>query len=188
MKSLLAAAVIGITLLVGGLATPGSTVARTAHSGNRALRVGRDIAPGTYRTRTPAHNCYWARLSGFSGKLRDVKVNDFASGFMVVTIRRRRPGFRVEWLWQVVEQPDARVTDSMTTFGHGTYIVGTDIKPGWYRSSNTNGCYWARLRGFDGSMREIIANGIRLRGHAVVHVKRADAGFQSRGCGTWTRL
>jgi hypothetical protein len=187
MKSLLVAAVIGITLLVGGLATPGSTVARTAHSGNRTLRVGRDIAPGTYRTRTPAHNCYWARLSGFSGKLRDVKVNDFASGFMVVTIRRHDRGFQSsgcgKWSSNL-----SRVTDSMTSFGHGTYIVGTDIKPGWYRSSNTNGCYWARLRGFDGSMREIIANGIRLRGHAVVHVKRADAGFQSRGCGTWTRL
>ncbi len=37
----------------------------------------------------------------------------------------------------------SRVTSSMTQFGQGTFIVNTDIKPGTYRSSTGDGCYWA---------------------------------------------
>lgn len=195
MKVSLVASVLGLAMVLGGLTAPGSAVARIASPeasaapriGNGTYRVGRDIAPGTYRTRLPTHGCYWARLRGFSGKLRDVKANDFGSGYMVVTIRRRDKGFESShcgrWSGNL-----SRVTSSMTSFGRGTFIVGTDVRPGRYRSSSVNGCYWARLRGFDGSLREIIANGVRTHGHATVTIRRHDRGFQSRGCGTWTRV
>ncbi len=174
-------------LVLGGLAWPAPVAARAAPIFNGTYRVGRDIAPGTYRVRRPAHACYWARLSGFSGKVTDVKANDFGSGFMVVTIRRHDKGFQTSHCGRWSSNL-SRVTSSMTSFGKGTFIVGTDIRPGWYRSSRVTGCYWARLRGFDGSLREIIANGVRTRGHAVVRIRARDAGFQSRGCGTWTRI
>jgi hypothetical protein len=191
MKGSLIALVAALTacsaLVLGNLALPTPAAARAAPIGNGTYRVGRDIAPGTYRVRRPAHACYWARLSGFSGKVTDVKANDFGSGFMVVTIRRHDKGFQTSHCGRWSSNL-SRVTSSMTSFGKGTFIVGTDIRPGWYRSSNVTGCYWARLRGFDGSLREIIANGVRTHGHAVVRIRRRDVGFQSRGCGTWTRL
>lgn len=35
-------------------------------------------------------------------------------------------------------------------FGNGMHLVGTDIEPGTYRSSQSGTCYWARLAGFGG--------------------------------------
>lgn len=32
---------------------------------------------------------------------------------------------------------------------NGTFIVGSDIAPGTYRSSGKYGCYWARLKSLD---------------------------------------
>jgi hypothetical protein len=75
----------------------------------------------------------------------------------------------------------------MIQFGQGTFIVNTDIKPGTYRSSTGDGCYWARLSGFSGTLSNIIANDFRLSGRALVTIRSTDKGFQSSGCGTWTR-
>lgn len=45
----------------------------------------------------------------------------------------------------------------LTTVSDGTYLVGTDMAAGSYKSpGSTNGCYWARLK--DDSGRNIIAN------------------------------
>jgi hypothetical protein len=38
----------------------------------------------------------------------------------------------------------------------GTYLVGTDILPGMYRTPGRSSCYWARLRSLDTS--DIIDN------------------------------
>jgi hypothetical protein len=70
------------------------------------------------------------------------------------------------------------------TFGPGTWIVGTDIPPGTYRSAQfVNGCYWARLSGFGGS--DIIENEFTFV-HQIVTINPGDVGFESRRCGTWT--
>ena len=50
-----------------------------------------------------------------------------------------------------------------TTFGDGTYLVGTDIAPGSYkttgpRPSTVPNCYWARMKNDSGSLNSIIAN------------------------------
>jgi len=75
----------------------------------------------------------------------------------------------------------------MTQFGQGTFIVNTDMKPGTYRSSKGDGCYWARLSGFTGTLSKIIANDFRTSGTALVTIRSTDKGFQSSSCGTWTR-
>lgn len=173
-------------MTAGSSATPAPAQAAYATFGSGVFRVGRDIAPGTYRTRLPASGCYWARLSGFSGELRHIKANHFGSGYMVVKIKSTDVGFESsrcgKWSSNL-----SRVTSSMTQFGQGTFIVNTDMKPGTYRSSKGDGCYWARLSGFTGTLGNIIANDYRSSGRATVTIRSTDRGFQSSRCGTWTR-
>ena len=48
--------------------------------------VGRDIAPGPYRTPGASSSCYWARLSANSGQLDAIIANGSASGPNSVTV------------------------------------------------------------------------------------------------------
>lgn len=77
----------------------------------------------------------------------------------------------------------------VTSFGAGTYAVGTDIVPGMYSSSgpdgsNFAGCYWARLKDTSGNAEAIIANNID-QGQTVVTVSASDGAFKTQGCSTW---
>ncbi len=74
-----------------------------------------------------------------------------------------------------------------TSFGDGTYRVGTDIAPGLYWTAGSNSCYFARLSGFTGSLDEIIAND-NPSGQAIVLVDSGDTGFQSKRCGQWQNI
>lgn len=67
----------------------------------------------------------------------------------------------------------------------GTWLVGTDIKPGTYRSSDGD-CYWARLKDTSGDFDAIIANG--NGGNQVVTVKKTDKAFESARCAPWTKV
>jgi hypothetical protein len=69
-------------------------------------------------------------------------------------------------------------------FGDGTFVVGQDIGHGTYAAPGGDGCYWARLSGFGGTLDEIIANG-NPTGPVVVTIAASDAGFETRGCGEW---
>ena len=62
------------------------------------------------------------------------------------------------------------------------------MAPGTYRSSLGDGCYWARLSGFGGTLNEIKANDYRTGGRAIVTIKSSDKGFTSSRCGTWTKI
>jgi hypothetical protein len=42
--------------------------------------VGVDVAVGTWRSADSVTTCYWSRLAGFSGELRDVVANGFSDG------------------------------------------------------------------------------------------------------------
>ena len=147
--------------------------------------VGRDIKPGTYRIREPAFFCYWARLKNFSGNLGAIIANDNVTGYSVVTIRSTDKDFQTSgcptWTKDL-----SRVTESKTRFGEGTFIVGTDLKPGTYRNTGGDFCYWARLRDFRGQLSSIIANDLSSR-RTIVTIKSGDTGFQSSGCGDWIR-
>jgi len=77
--------------------------------------------------------------------------------------------------------------------GTGTYLIGTDITPGTYRAGVIDNafwpnCYWARLRGTSGQLRDIIANDNTQAGTTVVTIAKSDVAFQSTGCTTWQRL
>jgi hypothetical protein len=158
---------------------------KPSFGGDGQYVVREDIEPGTYRTREGSDGCYWARLKGFGGNLDEIVANTNTSAPTVVTISRRDKGFEASGCGTFTKDL-SRITESKTRFGDGTFIVGVDIAPGRYRSSGGDGCYLARLRGFGGTLGEIISNG-NPSGRAVVTILGSDRGFQSDGCGTWKR-
>ncbi len=148
--------------------------------------VGTDIKSGTYRTRVASSGCYYARLSGFSATDNDIIANDFVSGSAIVTIAASDKGFQTIdcGIWT---NNLSAITKNKTTFSDGEYIVGTDIKPGTYRTPGTSsGCYYARLSGFSGTDNDIIANDF-VNGPAIVTIAGKDKGFQAANCGTWKK-
>ncbi|WP_455358988.1 hypothetical protein [Streptomyces sp. SYSU K21746] len=70
--------------------------------------------------------------------------------------------------------------------GDGDAEVGTDIKPGTYKSSgNDDGmCYWERAKDSKAELDSIIAND-NVTGTAYVTVKATDKIFKSTGCQDW---
>jgi hypothetical protein len=76
--------------------------------------------------------------------------------------------------------------------GDGTFLVGTDVRPGTYRGrpaadSPLGSCYYARLKGTSGDFEDIIAND-NITGPSVVTIKPTDAAFKTTGCEDWVRV
>jgi len=78
---------------------------------------------------------------------------------------------------------DRQQVEEQSGIGNGTYIVGTDIELGTYRSQGTSTCYWARLSGHGGQLGDIIGNG--NNSPEIVTIAASDAAFETRGCGKW---
>ena len=92
LSIVVSAAALAIVASAGQWSIPGTASAASSSFGSGTHRVGSDISPGTYRTRSAVSSCYWERLRGFSGDLDDIIANDFSSGFQVVTIKGIRQG------------------------------------------------------------------------------------------------
>ncbi|MEV0523066.1 hypothetical protein AB0I66_06535 [Streptomyces sp. NPDC050439] len=76
--------------------------------------------------------------------------------------------------------------------GDGTFVVGTEAKPGTYRTAGPaddviDNCYWARLKSTSGDVGDIIANG-NTKGPATVTISPGDKAFQTTGCTDWKRV
>jgi len=71
--------------------------------------------------------------------------------------------------------------------GDGTFLVPGDVKPGTYRTTGGEGCYWARLKDASGDMGGILAND-NVTGPTVVTIRRTDGAFQTSRCGDWTKI
>lgn len=69
---------------------------------------------------------------------------------------------------------------------NGTWLVGTDIQPGTYRSSSDPSCYWARLANTSGDFDAILANGNGA--NQIVTIAKSDKAFQSVHCAPWTKV
>jgi hypothetical protein len=67
----------------------------------------------------------------------------------------------------------------------GQYLVGTEIKPGFYRT-NSNNCYYSRLSGFSSGIGDIISIGSTGANGGAIEILGTDKGFSSR-C-TWYRI
>jgi len=173
-------------LTLACLIVPGAAQAKDRRFGDGMYRVGKSLPPGTYRTQSGSDGCYWARLKNFSGELGGILANENANAPTIVTILPTDKGFESTrcgtWTSNL-----RRITKSKVKFGDGAFIVRTDVTPGTYRASAGTGCYWQRVRNWTGGLGGIIANGIGTA-HPVVTITASDAGFMSRGCGSWTRF
>ncbi|HET7035718.1 MAG TPA: hypothetical protein VFI42_08580, partial [Thermomicrobiaceae bacterium] len=69
------------------------TSSPTAAFGDGTYRVGRDIAPGTWRNSGSSDECYWERLAGFGGTLDEIIVNGLSSSQQIVEIKSTDVGF-----------------------------------------------------------------------------------------------
>ena len=69
----------------------------------------------------------------------------------------------------------------------GVYLVGQDIKPGAYRSTGNNDCFWARLKGTSGTAGDVITSDI-ITGSGTVTIERADEAFETTRCNDWKRI
>lgn len=154
--------------------------------GDGTFMVGKDIQPGTYRTRSGTSGCYWSRLAGFSGGIGDILANDNADDNAIVTIAPTDKGFQSVGCGTWTNDLSPVTASTTAQFRGGTYFVGRDVAPGTWKSSGQPGCYWARLSTFGGSIGGILAND-NTDTPAIVTIGAGDKGFQSKGCGTWQR-
>jgi len=158
------------------------TASPTTPFGDGMYFVTEDVAAGTWYA-PGGSSCYWARLSGFSGKLADIITNDFGNTSVVVEISASDAGFESSrcgtWSRNPAPAPGG-------TFGDGTYLVGAQVTPGTYRTRTpADGCYWERLSGLSGELGHIIANSFSDYVQ-VVTIAPGDVAFHTDGCGTWT--
>ena len=146
--------------------------------------VNAEVAPGTYSA--PGGDfCYWARLEGFSGTLDDVLVNQIGAGRQVVTIATNDVGFETGGCgdWRPIS---SETVTAVSVIADGIWLVNAEMDPGTYSAPGGDFCYWARLKGFSGTLDDVLANGIGT-GRQVITIAMNDAGFETRGCGEWTR-
>lgn len=151
--------------------------------------VGTDIQPGTYRAASFSGSCYWERKSGFGGTIDEIIANSFTTIPQVVTIAPSDAGFESDGCGTWTSDLSPITFGPFANFGDGIYIVGTDadIAAGTWRSNDFSGsCYWERKNGFGGTLDEIEANSFSTI-RQIVTIKSGDMGFESDGCGTWTR-
>lgn len=73
---------------------PTSATDTHPHFSDGTFEVGKDIQPGTYRTRVASPNCYYARLKGFGGTTDDIVANDNTDTPAIVTISATDKGFQ----------------------------------------------------------------------------------------------
>lgn len=99
-------------------------------------------------------------------------------------------------------QPGAATTKAKppaanTMDKQGILLVGTDIKPGTWRTTvpgdpDPNAlpeCYWARLKDLNGKLDSILDNNNQRPGDIVnVTIQPSDKAFETHGCGTWTKI
>jgi hypothetical protein len=162
---------------------------RTSFSSGQYL-VGSDIVAGRYFT-DPLSSCYWERQSGLGGTLDEILANEFIgfnAGQWIVDILSSDRAFKTDagcGLWSMAQRGglNADITP-------GVWLVGAQLTPGRYRANASSGCYWERMRHFQGNLNGIIANDfVSSAGQQLVQIRASDAGFHSDDdCGTWTRI
>ena len=84
------------------------------------------------------------------------------------------------------EGREGRREDEAAFAGDGDFQVGSDVKPGTYRTTgNSDGmCYWERAKDAKGEMDSILAND-NVSGTSYVTIKATDKLFKSSGCKDW---
>jgi hypothetical protein len=188
LGAFLSLAVLLSAVLTG--ANAAGAAVRNTIPGTGTYLVGKDFAAGVYRS-TSNSSCYWERATNASGSSASILANDIGSGQRLVYVRATDRVFKTSrcHTWTRVLSSVLKSRSTRTTIaGNGSYLVGSDFRPGTYRSTkNTGYCYWERARSADGTSASIIANDISS-GQSVVTISPADSVFTTSRCNTWTRI
>lgn len=170
---------------------PGSeTTAFAAQVDEGLAMVGADVVPGLYEARVPeqSEGCWWERLEGLDARYADtVAAGEAAAGArVVVEVLDTDEAFRSTGCgpWQPYVPSD----QPAVTIGEGTWLVGTDIAAGRYRSTGPESaageCSWERRLGFSDSFYDI-AQSDTVTEPVELEIESSDVAFTSRGCGNW---
>jgi hypothetical protein len=90
----------------------------------------------------------------------------------------------------VTEKAEPEAKPEPKGLGEGTYQIGTDAKPGRYKTTvpgDSPNCYWERTKDDSGEFGSIIANDNANPGARVSVTLKKGEFFSSNGCGTWVR-
>ncbi|MGB9279037.1 MAG: hypothetical protein WCB57_02950 [Pseudonocardiaceae bacterium] len=93
----------------------------------------------------------------------------------------------------LIAQQPVPPTGPLTSFGDGTYQVGTaagNVPAGSYRTAGpTEGmpCYWARTKDSTGKTDAIIADGYPT-GPTTIMIQNSDGAFLASGCAQWSKV
>jgi hypothetical protein len=99
-------------------------------------------------------------------------------------------GFGVDLTGDLIRNFTLTPSGPRTRFGFGQHRVGSDIAAGRYFSDPSDGCYWERLRGFGGTLSDIIANDFLGYNPSqyIVDVLSSDLAFSpDSDCGIWIK-
>lgn len=156
-----------VTETVGSTAFPIEGATLTFADGSNAGKTATTNGNGDYQ---------------FSGLQKGgFTINVSASGYQT-------QGFGIDLTGDMTRGFTLSPSGPKTRFGAGTYRVGSDIAAGRYFADTSDGCYWERVRGFGGTLSDIIANdfvGYNALQY-IVDVLQSDAGFApDSDCGTW---
>ncbi|MBM7647438.1 uncharacterized protein YgiM (DUF1202 family) [Bacillus ectoiniformans] len=144
--------------------------------------VGKQIQPGLYYSSGGVD--YWERQSSLSGSLEDILANDIPSGPAYVEVKSTDKAFMFEGgSFQKFDQRNHNHT-LKSTFKDGTYLIGVDIRPGFYRGVGDG--YWERSTAVTGEIEDIIVNDVPS-GTFYVEIKADDFAFKTHGI-TWTKI
>ena len=127
--------------------------------------VGTDIQPGIYKGGAGAglfSSCYWERLKDLSGSFDAILANSNSVGQFYVEVKNTDYALKTDCELVWLESIPEHAGDYPQTLSGGTYLVGSDIRPGTYRgqagSDIGDSCYWERLRNVAGGFDSILAN------------------------------
>lgn len=67
-------------------------------------------------------------------------------------------------------------------FGSGTFLIGKEIQPGTYATTDVEGCYWERQHKAGGTIDNDFIPGAR---RVQVTIRSSDYAFHSERCGEW---
>ena len=146
--------------------------------------------PGRYFT-DPLSGCYWERQSGLGGSFGEILANEFLgfnAGQWIVDILSSDRAF--EMISDCGTWSTSPRGGLQADIRPGMWLVGSQIAPGRYRTNASSGCYWERMKHFQGTINGIIDNEfVSSGGQQLVEIRASDVGFESDDyCGIWTRV
>ncbi|MCG2621410.1 hypothetical protein LVY72_05705 [Arthrobacter sp. I2-34] len=146
------------------------------------------VSKGSYAAKPSSYSYRWyrgsSRIKGATKSSYRLTASDVGKKITAkVTIKRAYYSTRTV-ASRSVSIPRPPKPPRVVISHDGTYRVGSGIKPGLYKATGGDTCYWATLDGFSGSFSDINNNYLGT-GNTYVRITSSDRGFETRGCGNW---